>query len=311
MASFVIATTPSLAGPVAAADRNATVAAAAAAGSGSNVVVTPGDVVHVEGDYLRGHGTYNARATQPGVPGSLLASVAGSVERVNKLVSVRVPRHRYVGEVGDVVVGRIVSVGQRSWRVDIGARQTAVLQLSSVTLPGGAQRRRTQEDRLAMRSFLREGDLISAEVQTLYQRDGTVALHTRSLKYGKLENGCLAVVPAGLIKRLKHHFVSLPCGVDVVLGRNGYLWVSETDPAMAAAARSRNSEAMQQSREVSAPFSPPTTVTLECLAFNSQRTHSITHSTNQSLIYLFAHPLTTYTETTTKQKKNRHSQHET
>ena len=170
------ASTPTLSGPVAAADRNATAAAAAAAGAGSNAVVTPGDVVHVEGDYLRGHGTYNARATQPGVPGSLLASVAGSVERVNKLVSVRAPKHRYVGEVGDVVVGRIVSVGQRSWRVDIGARQTAVLQLSSVTLPGGAQRRRTQEDRLAMRSFLREGDLVSAEVQTLYQRDGCVYL---------------------------------------------------------------------------------------------------------------------------------------
>ncbi|KAG8956879.1 exosome non-catalytic core subunit rrp4 [Tulasnella sp. 419] len=28
-----------------------------------------------------------------------------------------------------------------------------------------------------------------------------------------------------LVKRLKSHFVSLPCGVDLILGLNGYIWV--------------------------------------------------------------------------------------
>lgn len=36
-----------------------------------------------------------------------------------------------------------------------------------------------------MREFFREGDLISAEVQ-LIQEDGTLSLHTRSLRYGKV-----------------------------------------------------------------------------------------------------------------------------
>ena len=31
--------------------------------------------------------------------------------------------YRYVGEVGDIVVGRIAEVGINRWRVDIGARQ--------------------------------------------------------------------------------------------------------------------------------------------------------------------------------------------
>ena len=39
------------------------------------------------------------------------------------------------------------------------------------------------------------------------------------------------VVPAALIKRSKSHFVSLPYGVDLILGLNGYIWVSKhTEP---------------------------------------------------------------------------------
>lgn len=36
-----------------------------------------------------------------------------------------------------------------------------------------------------MRTYLQEGDLISAEVQNVFQ-DGSLSLHTRSLKYGKV-----------------------------------------------------------------------------------------------------------------------------
>ena len=68
-----------------------------------------------------------------------------------------------------------------------------MLLLSSVNLPGGELRRRSAEDELAMRSYLREGDLVSAEVQQLYH-DGSASLHTRSLKYGKLGQGTLIKV---------------------------------------------------------------------------------------------------------------------
>ncbi len=33
-------------------------------------------------------------------------------------------------------------------------------------------------------------------------------------------------VPPVLIKRLKQHFVTLPCNVDIILGTNGYIWVT-------------------------------------------------------------------------------------
>ncbi|GBG80774.1 hypothetical protein CBR_g31328 [Chara braunii] len=89
-----------------------------------------------------------------------------------------------------------------------------------------AIRRRTEVDEQNMSSIYAEGDVISAEVQSFFQ-DGSINLHTRSLKYGKLENGQLVTVPPYVIKRIKQHFQSLEeCGVDVILGCNGYVWVS-------------------------------------------------------------------------------------
>lgn len=94
----------------------------------------------------------------------LIATITGYVERVNKLLSVRPVNSRYTAEVGDVVVGRVVEVADGLWRVDINTRQHAVLQLSSINLPGGVQRRRTYEDKLQMSRFFREGDLICVGV---------------------------------------------------------------------------------------------------------------------------------------------------
>ena len=43
----------------------------------------------------------------------------------------------------------------------------------------------------------------------------------------QLRNGQLVVVPAVLVRRLKSHFLTLPCGVDLILGLNGYIWISK------------------------------------------------------------------------------------
>jgi exosome complex RNA-binding protein Rrp4 len=69
----------------------------------------------------------------------LVASVAGKVVRVNKLISVKPLKSRFNGEVGDVVVGRILELAPKRWKVDIKARQDAVLMLSAINLPGGVQ----------------------------------------------------------------------------------------------------------------------------------------------------------------------------
>jgi len=135
-------------------------------------------------------------------------------------------RSRYPPEVGDLVVGRLSEVGPRRWTVKLPARLDGVLMLSSVNLPGGIQRRKLEADELQMRNFFEESDLFVAEVQSLFA-DGAPSLHTRSLKFGKLRNGQLVIIPSTLIRRLKSHFFSMSCGVDVILGMNGYVWISK------------------------------------------------------------------------------------
>lgn len=187
---------------------------------GEKHLVAPGDTITTDTGYMRGHGTYVDEE-------KLIASVAGAVERVNKLVCVKALKTRYNGEVGDIVVGRITEVQQKRWKVETNSRLDSVLLLSSMNLPGGELRRRSAEDELAMRDYLQEGDLISAEVQSVFS-DGAVSLHTRSLKYGKLGQGVLVQVSPSLVKRQKTHFHDLPCGASVILGNNGFIWIYPT-----------------------------------------------------------------------------------
>jgi exosome complex component RRP4 len=217
-------------------------------GLGNSMFVLPGHLITSELGYLRGHGSYLEEAqTEDGrdATPSLFASVAGTVERLNKLVSVHAVKSRYAGEVGDLVVGRISEVGAKLWKVDIQSTRDAKLGISSVTLPGGVQRVRTYEDQLQMRSVFAEGDLISAEIQNI-GGEGAISLHTRSLKYGKLENGQLFHVPAALVPRLSQHYVSLPFGIDMIFGKNGWLWVTRSVPEEWSAQEGGSDEAIPQ-----------------------------------------------------------------
>ncbi|XP_077274621.1 nicotinamide amidase isoform X2 [Temnothorax americanus] len=179
---------------------------------------TPGEEISNQPDFLRGHGTYVDEDK------TLRASVAGILEKVNKLISIRPLKARYNGEIGDLIVGRITEVQQKRWKVDVNAKLDAVLLLSSVNLPGGELRRRSAEDEQTMRRYLQEGDLICAEVQSIFA-DGSLSLHTRVLKYGKLSQGIMLKVPPMLIQRKKTHYHTLENGVTMILGYNGYIWI--------------------------------------------------------------------------------------
>ncbi|EGW35504.1 uncharacterized protein SPAPADRAFT_58743 [Spathaspora passalidarum NRRL Y-27907] len=190
------------------------------AGGASAGIVTPGELITEDPIWMKGHGTYFLND-------STYSSVAGSVSRVNRLLSVIPLRGRYSPETGDHIVGRITEVANKRWKVDIGTRQDAVLMLGSVNLPGGILRRKSESDELQMRNFLKEGDLLNCEVQTIFS-NGIASLHTRSLKYGKLRNGIFLKVPSSLIVKSKNHAYDLPGSVSVILGSNGYIWLHKT-----------------------------------------------------------------------------------
>ncbi|KAL0112505.1 hypothetical protein PUN28_012077 [Cardiocondyla obscurior] len=182
---------------------------------------TPGEEISSQPDFLRGHGTYVDDEK------ILRASVAGILEKVNKLITIRPLKARYNGEIGDLIVGRITEVQQKRWKVDVNAKLDAVLLLSSVNLPGGELRRRSAEDEQTMRRYLQEGDLICAEVQSIFA-DGSLSLHTRVLKYGKLSQGILLKVPPMLIQRKKTHYHTLESGATLILSYNGYVWIGSS-----------------------------------------------------------------------------------
>jgi len=196
-------------------------------------IVTPGQTVTDDPQWMRGHGT----SLQPETT-AIRSTVAGTILKTNKLLSVRPLRARYTPEIGDLVVGRIVEVQSRRWRVDVAAPLLAALPLSSINLPGGILRRRTAVDELNIRTFFTEGDLLVAEVQSIFS-DGSASLHTRSLKYGKLRNGYfISVTGAGgsaagggvVRSRRQIWTVATANGggeVDVVLGVNGYIWIAK------------------------------------------------------------------------------------
>lgn len=196
-------------------------------------LVIPGQLISSadrdgEDSFLRGHGTY-MEETPDGSQIQLRASVTGIVQRVNKLISVdSVALQPYAAQVGDLVVGRIVAIGNARWSVELGSI-SAVLPLSGVHLPGSVQRIKTVEDAREMRTNLAEGDLVSAEVHKVLPQ--TVMLHTRSVRYGKLENGCLVIVPSRLVPRQKAHFLTI-CKdqFQILLALNGYVWIQRNTP---------------------------------------------------------------------------------
>lgn len=185
------------------------------------------DILH------RGHGTYVPTETS-----TIVSTVAGTILKTNKLLSIVPLRARYIPEIGDLVIGRIVEVQSRRWRVDISAPLLAGLPLSSINLPGGILRKRTAVDELNIRTFFIEGDLLVAEVQSVHV-DGSASLHTRSLKYGKLRNGYFMAVSGtggsggkgGGVARSRRQVFTITTAaggdIDVVLGVNGYIWISK------------------------------------------------------------------------------------
>ncbi|KAI5811752.1 putative exosome complex exonuclease Rrp4 [Peziza echinospora] len=259
----------------------------------STTIVTPGELVTSDPQWMRGHGTYlstphpsagqppqsstnddheaasTSTAAAPQLHGSIISTLCGTLHKTNKLLSILPLSSRYTPAIGDLVVARISSVHPSRWRCDIASQTTAVLLLSSINLPGGILRRRTASDELQMRNFFSEGDLLVAEVQGLFS-EGGASLHTRSLRYGKLRGGYfLSVGGTGTgsgVARSKSHVWTIVTGrgggeVDVIAGVNGYMWIGRkntttTSSAVKTAATTAGEVDEEESREMYSSVSP-------------------------------------------------------
>jgi exosome complex component RRP4 len=179
-------------------------------------IVVPGSIISNRTDFMSGHGTFYGNE-------DIVASVAGSVRQVNKLLTVQPFKSRYSPDVGDVIVGRVVEVQQKRWKVDINSISEGILALANVSLPGGELRRKSAEDEMRMRMYMEEGDLVVAEVLNVTSE--AIQLQARTLRYGKLGQGLLVKVSPSLMKRRKTHFHDLHFGAKIILARNGWVWI--------------------------------------------------------------------------------------
>ena len=181
-------------------------------------IVLPGETIaEISKGFMSGRGTYELN-------GNIISSVLGKVANISKLVTVYPKKFPYNPEVGDVIIGRIISVEKKSWKVNLYTQREGILNLTAINLPQGEQRIRNEEDQMQMRIYFKENDLFSGEIQQI-NNNGLIHIQTRNLKYGKLKNGILLKVNHMLIKKTKHQFIDLVDDIKAILGLNGIIWI--------------------------------------------------------------------------------------
>lgn len=75
-----------------------------------------------------------------------------------------------------------------------------------------------------MKGFMKENDLIVAEIKGINYSEKQISLHIRNEKFGKLGKGLLVEVNNCLIPKMKTHFIDF-AGVSFIFGTNGYIWL--------------------------------------------------------------------------------------
>ncbi|UKJ90113.1 hypothetical protein MACJ_001043 [Theileria orientalis] len=186
---------------------------------GDSHLVLPGDVVSSDASYLlQGHGTHVTR-------NELKATYSGLVKHVNQLVYVEPFSGKYMGQIGDIVIGIVENIQGNKWFLDVNSVERAHLSILQVNTQELANRRKIDEDIYEMSNLFRVKDIISSEVQRI-SPSGTIILQTRTSKYGKLDNGILVVVRPNLVMRQVKHIYDMECGVRVIMGCNGYIWLT-------------------------------------------------------------------------------------
>ncbi len=178
----------------------------------------PGDVVCENKGLIKGHGIIMR-------DNNMISCHLGKSKQINKLLIVEpIFKHRHTCEMGDIVIGRVMEIYNKKWKLDSNCTNETTLALSAINLPGVTQRRKIESDEMEMRTFYDIGDIVVCEVQKV-NKSGTASLHTRSDKYGKLENGLLIKIPIMQYIQSNSKFI-FSNKLNAIASSNGYVWLS-------------------------------------------------------------------------------------
>lgn len=187
----------------------------------SRKLVLPGDLI-IEGSFKTGPYTYYDG-------NKIFSAVFGLCEIRGKTINVIPLRGFYIPRVGDNVIGIIIDNSPTSWQVDINSPYTATLQLSdALSKPVNV----AKED---IRKYFRNGDVLMAEV-VAFDKLRSPLLSIKGKGLGKLEHGKLLNISPTRIPRLigkrgsMIKMIKKELGCQILMGRNGRIWISSTDP---------------------------------------------------------------------------------
>lgn len=153
----------------------------------------------------------------------LCSTVFGIPQKLNTIIiSHPLFYFKYTPNVGDIVIGRIVEIFNKKWKVDCNSYYESTLSLGAIFLPGDVQRRKSKDDETGMRYLYQVNDIVVCEVQKI-TKNSTVALNPYTGKYNSLNEGILFKVPIMLIKKNKSVIELTDC--VVIVGSNGYVWI--------------------------------------------------------------------------------------
>lgn len=182
-------------------------------------IILPGEIVNSDvSSLLQGHGTYT--------DGNVIkASYLGKIRRVNQLIYVEPLNGRYAAQVGDIIVGTVDEIAGNKWLLEVGSSERAQLSIFQVNSEDLANRRKLDEDVYEMSNSFAVNDVLACEVQRI-SPTGTIMLQIRTNKHGRLANGTLVVIRSNLITRDNKHIYDLESGVRIILGCNGFIWLT-------------------------------------------------------------------------------------
>lgn len=182
-------------------------------------IVVPGELLS-ENSFRAGEGAFKEN-------GKIFASAVGLAEIRGNTVYVVPLEGFYYPKVGDIVLGKIVSLSPVSIRLDINSPYLGKLPIER---PRGRSMRET------VRTEFKVGDFVVGEVISFDRsRDPTITIRNEGL--GKLHGGQIIKMSPPKVPRLIGRRGSMikmikdQLGQRVKIGQNGLVWFSSSKPA--------------------------------------------------------------------------------
>ncbi len=152
------------------------------------------------------------------------ATVLGSFEIQNGVLSVRALRGPYIPRKGDRVIGVVVDISMGSWSVDIRSPYEA-------TLPAARFPVRINPVLDDIRKYLKVGDYIYAEIAEFDRFRPPVLDATASREYGPVKQGVVVAIEPTRVPRVIGRNGSMikllnkELDANIIVAQNGYVWV--------------------------------------------------------------------------------------